>query len=535
MDRPAPPRRPRRVRQPRARSPRGDARRRHHHDRRSRSRSATSRSSCRRTSRSRSRSPRSRATSRRPGRGRSTGPGRSSRIVGEVRLGNCEILTLYPGESPTASERHHAHRERHRAHRERHRARRERHRARRHAERELWQRARHDHHRWQPWWLMARMRRRMFAWLAIAFGAGIAIGVHAWGQGPWWHIALAVLALAFVSGAIAWRLTRPLILVVRAARDIGDGKLDTRIDPRAHGGEVRLLAAAINDMASKIQQQLADQRQLLAAVSHELRTPLGHMRVLIETARDRGDARALAELEARGAGARRSRRPAARLVAARVRQPRSPRARPRRAGHRRRDLGGHRARGDRGDRRRPRRGRSDARPARDRKPDRQRARARRRRDRGPDRAPREPGRDRGRRSPAPGCRRIAAPMRSGRSSRRAGAGSASASRWSPGSRSRTAAARGSPSARAGARGSGSRWRSRSRPGQHDPRRGGPGLAHVPRLRQVTEIRSISPMPRLPPRCFEPTRRGVSTRPPGRGSYRAAWTFGVTCPSVLERA
>src|SRR6185312_6023935 len=39
------------------------------------------------------------------------------------------------------------------------------------------------------------------------------------------------------------------------------------------------------------------QKQLLAAVSHELRTPLGHMRVLIETARDTGDAKALGELE----------------------------------------------------------------------------------------------------------------------------------------------------------------------------------------------------------------------------------------------
>jgi signal transduction histidine kinase len=46
-----------------------------------------------------------------------------------------------------------------------------------------------------------------------------------------------------------------------------------------------VLATAINDMAAKIEQQLADQRHLLAAVSHELRTPLGHLRVLVETAR----------------------------------------------------------------------------------------------------------------------------------------------------------------------------------------------------------------------------------------------------------
>src|SRR5678815_3367943 len=50
-------------------------------------------------------------------------------------------------------------------------------------------------------------------------------------------------------------------------------------------------------MAERIQQQIVDQRQLLAAVSHELRTPLGHMRVLIDTARDAHDRHALAELE----------------------------------------------------------------------------------------------------------------------------------------------------------------------------------------------------------------------------------------------
>jgi signal transduction histidine kinase len=108
---------------------------------------------------------------------------------------------------------------------------------------------------------------------------------------------IALVVLSMISGGIAWRVTRPLLVAIRAARAIGDGKLDTRIDPRAHGGEVRLLATAINDMAEKIQQQIADQRQLLAAVSHELRTPLGHMRVLIETAREQGDSKQLAELE----------------------------------------------------------------------------------------------------------------------------------------------------------------------------------------------------------------------------------------------
>jgi signal transduction histidine kinase len=78
-------------------------------------------------------------------------------------------------------------------------------------------------------------------------------------------------------------------MAIKAARDIGDGKLDARL-PTHQRGEMRVLAGAINEMAERIQRQINDQKQLLAAVSHELRTPLGHMRVLIETARDSVDA-----------------------------------------------------------------------------------------------------------------------------------------------------------------------------------------------------------------------------------------------------
>ena len=217
------------------------------------------------------------------------------RVTGRVKLGNCEVVTRHRGETRGDAERRSRH-ERHHGRRDRHR---DRHRRfhELHAERDMWMRSRDPRRGWQPWWLMARMRRRIVIWFTLAFGAGIAAGVHLWGNAHWWHVVIAVFLLSMVSGAIAWRLTRPLLIAIRAAQDIGDGKLDTRIDPTRFGGEVRILAVALNDMTSKIQQQLADQRQLLAAVSHELRTPLGHMRVLIETARDTKDPKALAELE----------------------------------------------------------------------------------------------------------------------------------------------------------------------------------------------------------------------------------------------
>ncbi len=201
------------------------------------------------------------------------------RVVGSVKAGNCEVISLAPGET---REDHYRRLRQQRGGELR-------------REREMW-RHHPDRSPWLPWWLQARMRRRMFGWMVIVFAAGIAVGVYAWDHGRWWHLVIAFFVLSMISGAISWRMTRPLITAIQAARDIGDGKLDTRV-PMRHRGEMRVLASAINEMAAKIQRQLADQRQLLAAVSHELRTPLGHMRVLIETARERGDTKELAELE----------------------------------------------------------------------------------------------------------------------------------------------------------------------------------------------------------------------------------------------
>jgi signal transduction histidine kinase len=244
---------------------------------------------------------------------------RRVKVVGTTKFGSCEIIPLDPGETmhdharrlreELRRRRHYflgPHDPHHRGppgfghrggphHHPRHRRGREERRAALEAERELW-RANPDRSPWMPWWLQARMRRRIFSWFAIAFVLGALAGIYAWPHHHWWHFVIAAIGLSVMSGAIAWRLTRPLILVIQAARDIGDGKLDTRLDTHQRG-EMKVLAMAINDMASRIEQQLKDQKQLLAAVSHELRTPLGHMRVLIETARDANDPKALSELD----------------------------------------------------------------------------------------------------------------------------------------------------------------------------------------------------------------------------------------------
>lgn len=112
-------------------------------------------------------------------------------------------------------------------------------------------------------------------------------------RGAWLTMSVALLAAGAVlwgaAGVLARRLTRPYDVLTAFARRLAAGELDARIDPSCDlAREPRVVADALNDMATRVQAQLAESRVLLAAVSHEIRTPLGHLRVLVELLRDRG-------------------------------------------------------------------------------------------------------------------------------------------------------------------------------------------------------------------------------------------------------
>ncbi|HEY1905180.1 MAG TPA: HAMP domain-containing sensor histidine kinase [Myxococcaceae bacterium] len=133
---------------------------------------------------------------------------------------------------------------------------------------------------------------------------GVQVGtvrVHPWPRGgSGWTVLLAVAValctLWAISGRIAWKLAWPLEELTRVARDLGEGRLQSRFDVRFARGEVRSLAEVMNGMAERIERQLRDQRELLAAVSHELRTPLARVRLLLELGRG-GDMSVLDQLE----------------------------------------------------------------------------------------------------------------------------------------------------------------------------------------------------------------------------------------------
>ncbi|HSC86919.1 MAG TPA: HAMP domain-containing sensor histidine kinase [Polyangiaceae bacterium] len=97
------------------------------------------------------------------------------------------------------------------------------------------------------------------------------------------------VVLWLISGFAARRIGRPLWELVQVTRELGEGRLSSRARLGRHlAGEVGVLANSINEMASRIERQLSDQKELLASVSHEIRTPLTRLRLLTEFLRDSG-------------------------------------------------------------------------------------------------------------------------------------------------------------------------------------------------------------------------------------------------------
>ncbi|HEY4347779.1 MAG TPA: HAMP domain-containing sensor histidine kinase [Gaiellaceae bacterium] len=102
------------------------------------------------------------------------------------------------------------------------------------------------------------------------------------------------LAIAFafgllVVGALAWyvsrRLVRPLLGLSRAADEVAGGNYGVAV-PRRAAGEIGHLSERFEEMAQRLMESEARERNFLMSVSHELRTPLtairGHVAALAE-------------------------------------------------------------------------------------------------------------------------------------------------------------------------------------------------------------------------------------------------------------
>jgi signal transduction histidine kinase len=107
-------------------------------------------------------------------------------------------------------------------------------------------------------------------------------------RGVWraWSFLL-VLGVVLIATALlmADRLGRtmrdPVAELAVAARRIGDGDLDTRVDPPGIP-ELTVVADALNRLAPQLRNLLVSEREALADLSHRLRTPLAAMRLQSE-------------------------------------------------------------------------------------------------------------------------------------------------------------------------------------------------------------------------------------------------------------
>lgn len=106
------------------------------------------------------------------------------------------------------------------------------------------------------------------------------------------------LVLIGISLAAADRMGRAIVEPVdelsAAARRMGEGDLDTRVDPSGPD-EIAEVGEAFNFLARRLADLLEAERESVADLSHRLRTPLAALRLQVELVSDRDDLAGLVE------------------------------------------------------------------------------------------------------------------------------------------------------------------------------------------------------------------------------------------------
>ncbi len=103
------------------------------------------------------------------------------------------------------------------------------------------------------------------------------------------RLAIAGILGLLVAGAAAWYLSRrlvaPVVALAEATDEVAAGRYDVDLGPRG-SGEIRHLSERFGEMAHRLAEAEALERNFLMSVSHELRTPLtairGHVSALLE-------------------------------------------------------------------------------------------------------------------------------------------------------------------------------------------------------------------------------------------------------------
>ena len=110
---------------------------------------------------------------------------------------------------------------------------------------------------------------------------------------------LGFLLVALCCLLLARHITRPILVLERAASALASGSLTVRALPQMGGRQDELgrMAAAFDHMAERIQTLIQTQKQMLGHISHELRSPLTRIGVSLELLR-RGENESLEQIQA---------------------------------------------------------------------------------------------------------------------------------------------------------------------------------------------------------------------------------------------
>ena len=108
---------------------------------------------------------------------------------------------------------------------------------------------------------------------------------------PFTGLLIGVVTSGLVCYLLSWYLTKPIVKLRTATRQLAAGDLTTRTGAPARAGrdEVAGLMHDFDAMAERIETLLKAQSRLLNDISHELRSPLARLNVALGLARQRAD------------------------------------------------------------------------------------------------------------------------------------------------------------------------------------------------------------------------------------------------------
>src|SRR5579862_6675712 len=104
-------------------------------------------------------------------------------------------------------------------------------------------------------------------------------------------LVIAVLTSGLVCYALAWFMTKPIVRLRTATRQLAEGDLTARaggLKDKGHD-EIAGLVRDFDAMAGRLEDLMKAQSRLLNDISHELRSPLARLNVALGLARQRAD------------------------------------------------------------------------------------------------------------------------------------------------------------------------------------------------------------------------------------------------------